>query len=51
VEIRHLSRTSGVSSLRKFRGAHDRVLFVCYLGFRQLLLRMRILREEKYAAQ
>jgi glycosyltransferase involved in cell wall biosynthesis len=49
VEIVHLPRAAGTSSLRKFRGARDRFLFVCYLGFRQLLLRMGILRENKYA--
>jgi glycosyltransferase involved in cell wall biosynthesis len=49
VEILHLPRAAGTSSLRKFRGARDRFLFVCYLGFRQLLLRMGILRENKYA--
>jgi glycosyltransferase involved in cell wall biosynthesis len=49
VEIAHLPRLSGVSSLRRFRGARDRFLFVAYTGLRQFLLRRGILREEKYA--
>jgi glycosyltransferase involved in cell wall biosynthesis len=49
VEIIHLPRASGTSSLRKFRGARDRFFFVCYLGLRQFLLRMGILRENRYA--
>ena len=48
VEIAHLPRVAGTSSLRKFRGARDRFLFVLYLGFRQFLIRMRILRAWKY---
>lgn len=48
VEIVHLPRVAGTSSLRKFRGARDRFLFVLYLGFRQFLIRMRILRAWKY---
>jgi dolichol-phosphate mannosyltransferase len=48
VEIVHLPRVAGTSSLRKFRGARDRFLFVLYLGFRQFLIRMRILRTWKY---
>jgi dolichol-phosphate mannosyltransferase len=50
VEIVHLPRVAGTSSLRKFRGARDRFLFVMYLGFRQFLIRMRILRASKYEA-
>jgi dolichol-phosphate mannosyltransferase len=50
VEIIHLPRVAGTSSLRKFRGARDRFLFVLYLGFRQFLIRMRILRAWKYEA-
>lgn len=48
VEISHLPRAAGSSSLRKFRGARDRFLFVLYIGFRQFLLRMRILQVSKY---
>ena len=48
VEIVHLPRVAGTSSLRKFRGARDRFLFVLYLGFRQFLIRMGILRAWKY---
>jgi dolichol-phosphate mannosyltransferase len=50
-EIVHQHRVAGTSSLRKFRGARDRLLFVLYLGFRQFLLRMRIITVSKYAAQ
>jgi len=50
VEIVHLPRAAGTSSLRKFRGARDRLLFVMYLGFRQFLIRMGILRAQKYEA-
>jgi dolichol-phosphate mannosyltransferase len=49
-EIAHLPREAGTSSLRKFRGARDRFLFVMYLGFRQFLIRMGILRAFKYEA-
>jgi len=49
-EIAHLPRETGTSSLRKFRGARDRFLFVIYLGFRQFLIRMRILQALKYEA-
>ena len=51
VEIAHLPRAAGSSSLRKFRGARDRFLFVLYVGFRQFLLRMRIIQVSKYAAK
>ena len=43
VEIVHLPRKTGKSSLRAVRGAIDRLLFVGYIGFRQLLFRLRIL--------
>jgi len=49
-EIAHLPRVAGASSLRKFRGARDRFLFVMYLGFRQFLIHMGILRAWKYEA-
>jgi len=42
-EIVHLPRERGKSSLKAVRGAFDRLLFVAYIGFRQLLLRLRIL--------
>ncbi|HEY2017868.1 MAG TPA: glycosyltransferase family 2 protein [Bryobacteraceae bacterium] len=42
-EIEHVPRTAGKSSLRALRGAIDRLLFVSYIGLRQLLLRLRIL--------
>jgi dolichol-phosphate mannosyltransferase len=51
VDISHLPRAAGSSSLRKFRGARDRFLFVLYVGFRQFLLRMRIIQVSKYAAK
>jgi len=42
-EIVHLPRQRGKSSLKTLRGAFDRLLFVGYIGFRQLLFRLRIL--------
>ncbi len=42
-EIVHLPRERGKSSLKALRGAFDRLLFVGYIGFRQLLFRLRIL--------
>jgi glycosyltransferase involved in cell wall biosynthesis len=44
VEIEHRPRAGGRSSLRMLRGARDRLLFVAYIGFRQLLLNLKILR-------
>lgn len=43
VEIVHLPRERGKSSLKALRGAFDRLLFVAYIGSRQLLFRLRIL--------
>ncbi len=43
VDITHLPRQSGKSSLRALRGARDRFLFVCYIAFRQFLFRLHIL--------
>jgi len=43
VEIAHLPRAHGKSSLNFLRGARDRLLFVAYIALRQLLLRLRIL--------
>jgi dolichol-phosphate mannosyltransferase len=42
-EIVHLPRKSGRSSLKILRGALERLLFVGYIGLRQLLFRLRIL--------
>jgi dolichol-phosphate mannosyltransferase len=44
VEIEHRSRTSGTSSMRMLRGATHRFLFVAYIGMRQLLLKVGVLR-------
>jgi len=44
VDIEHRPRVGGKSSLKVFKGARDRFLFVMYIGFRQLLLRWGILR-------
>ena len=46
VEVEHLPRQSGASSMRMFRGALHRFLFVSYIGFRQLLLKYNVLRRE-----
>lgn len=43
VEIEHLPRERGKSSLKALRGAIERLLFVLYIGFRQLLFRLRVL--------
>lgn len=50
VEIAHLPRTAGVSSLRRFRATRDRFLFVIYIGLRQVLLRAKVLRSREYAS-
>jgi dolichol-phosphate mannosyltransferase len=44
VEIEHRPRTSGTSSMRMLRGATHRLLFVAYIGMRQLLLKVGVLR-------
>ena len=43
VEATHLPRRHGKSSLKAVRGALHRFLFVFYIGYRQLLFRLRIL--------
>jgi len=43
VDIEHGPRAGGESSLRLLRGTRDRLLFVIYIGFRQLLLKYQIL--------
>jgi len=43
VEVEHLSRQHGTSSMRMIRGAFHRALFVSYIGLRQFLLRNKIL--------
>jgi len=43
VEIEHRPRTSGKSSLKLFKGARDRLLFVLYIGLRQLLLHSQVI--------
>jgi glycosyltransferase involved in cell wall biosynthesis len=44
VPIEHLPRTTGRSSLRRVRGAIERLLFVFYIAVRQLMLRAGVLR-------
>lgn len=44
VEIVHRPRTSGTSSMRLVKDSIHRLLFVCYLGFRLLLIRLGVLR-------
>lgn len=44
VEILHQKRTHGKSSMRALRGAYHRFMFVLYLGLRQWLLRLKVLR-------
>jgi len=44
VEIDHRPRTTGSSSMRLLRGAAHRVLFVSYVGMRQLLFEFGVLR-------
>lgn len=43
VEIEHRPRASGTSHMRLLRGALHRFLFVCYIAWRQLLIRLGIL--------
>jgi dolichol-phosphate mannosyltransferase len=45
VEIVHRPRTTGTSSMRLVRGSIHRLLFVCYLGFRLLLIRLGVLQQ------
>jgi glycosyltransferase involved in cell wall biosynthesis len=44
VEIEHQARTTGKSSMKLVRDSTHRLLFVLYIGFRQLLLRTGVLR-------
>lgn len=44
VDIEHLHRGTGQSSMRPLRDAGHRMLFVFYIGYRQLLLRLGVLR-------
>jgi hypothetical protein len=44
VDIVHMSRAHGVSSMRALEGAIRRFLFVMYIGMRQWLLHWKILR-------
>jgi len=43
VEVDHLPRVGGASSRKALRGAFERLLFVLYIGLRQLLFRLRVL--------
>jgi glycosyltransferase involved in cell wall biosynthesis len=44
VPVEHVPRKSGTSSVRMLRGAAHRFLFVSYIGFRQLLIGVGVLR-------
>jgi len=46
VEIEHRLREKGKSSLKVVKGATHRLLFVMYIGFRQFLLRVKVLQKE-----
>ena len=46
VKIEHRARETGKSSLKLFRDSLHRFLFVLYIGFRQLLLRIGVLRAQ-----
>ncbi len=43
VEVVHEPRISGRSAAKSLRSAADRLLFVAYIGFRQLLFRCKVL--------
>lgn len=43
-EIEHRPRESGVSSMRLVRGAIHRMLFLSYIAYRQILIRVGVLR-------
>ena len=47
VEIEHRPRARGKSSLKLIRGASHRLLFVLYVGVRQLLFRFQVLQREE----
>jgi dolichol-phosphate mannosyltransferase len=44
VAIAHRPRTAGVSKMKMLRGAMHRLLFVVYIGMRQMLLRLGVVR-------
>ena len=44
VKINHVKRLQGQSHMKFFKDSIHRFLFVCYLGLRQLLLKLNILR-------
>jgi dolichol-phosphate mannosyltransferase len=43
IQVRHLRRVTGKSSLRIFRDVLHRLLFVLYIGFRQFLFKIKVL--------
>lgn len=47
VEVEHKPRIAGRSSSQNLRAAWHRMLFVLYLGFRQILLRQKVLQVDK----
>jgi dolichol-phosphate mannosyltransferase len=47
VDITHSMRVGGMSSRRAIRGSVHRFLFVMYLGFRRVLIKMKILCEPR----
>ncbi|CAN1495683.1 dolichyl-phosphate beta-glucosyltransferase [Rhabdaerophilaceae bacterium] len=47
IDISHRAREKGQSSMKLFRGAAHRLLFVIYLGLRQILFRFSILQRPK----
>jgi glycosyltransferase involved in cell wall biosynthesis len=44
VEIEHRQRKTGASKMKMLRGASDRAWFVAYVGMRQLLLKLGVLK-------
>ena len=46
IEIRHQPRSAGKSHRTLIRGSFHRILFVAYIGLRQFLLRLHVLRRE-----
>ena len=50
VEVEHHDRKHGVSSARRLRSAVDRLLFVLYIGVRQVLIRQAVLNPVPFAA-
>jgi dolichol-phosphate mannosyltransferase len=47
VEVEHKKRVAGRSSSQNMRAAWHRLLFVMYLGFRQFLIRQKVLQVKK----